>query len=319
MPVLYLSDADIEPLEFDAGDVRRAMRDAFAAYADGHILMAPKTSTVVSPGHAFFTMAAVDVPAGYAGMKWIGMVPPGGAAQRNINASLLLSSVASGEMLCLMDGRRATALRTAGMTAVAAQYLARPDSRAIGFVGAGIQAESHLLALRELIPSLRTVRVNSAGSSAAPRFVEFCAALGLTATVATPREVISESDIVLTSVPLRPDSVPFMEASWIRPGAFVAAIDMGRLWIHQGLDALELAVVDEEALKHYSKPGNFVPPMQHAQANLADLASGRHPGRMSDQERIIYFSTGSGVADLAISILIYQRALDAGVGTLLPN
>ncbi|UUZ62208.1 ornithine cyclodeaminase family protein [Polaromonas sp. P1-6] len=318
-PLLYLTGADIASLDFDVRSVRLAIHSAFAAYAAGKLLTESKKSILVGPGHAFQSLSAVDTLSGFAAVKWVGMVPPGGAASININASILLSDVPSGQLRCLMDGGRATALRTAGMTAVAAQFLARQDSTTIGFVGAGIQAEAHLAALHDLLPSLDTVYVNSGRSSTAVQFAERCRAQGMAATVAAEAEVVSRSDIVVTTVPFGPDSRPFLDAAWIRPGAFVAAIDVGRSWKHEGVEAVDVTVVDEAAMKHYAKPGNCIPPLDYAQATLSDLVGGRHPGRSSSDQRIMLFGSGSAVADLAIAVLVYERASAKRIGTLLEN
>jgi ornithine cyclodeaminase/alanine dehydrogenase-like protein (mu-crystallin family) len=316
---LYLSDADVCALELDVRSVRIAVEDAFAAYAAGSLRCVPKTSLPLGPGHAFQSLAAVDAQRGFAAVKWVGMVPPGRAITANINASILLSDAASGQLRTLMDARRATALRTAAMTAVAAQFLAQKSSTSIGFVGAGTQAEGHLAALSEVLPSLRNVLVNSGASPTGERFARRCRDMGYEAKVTGVQETVAESDVVVTSVPLRPNFEPFLDAAWIRPGAFIAAVDLGRSWRHSGLEKVEMTAVDEEAMRHYAKPGNFAPPLQYAHATLADLVSKRHGGRASGDQRVMYFSSGSGVADLAIAMLIRERALAQKVGTLLPT
>ncbi|MEZ2298625.1 ornithine cyclodeaminase family protein [Variovorax sp. RCC_210] len=315
--LLHLTDTDINRLDLDVRSVRGAIHKAFLAYSKGELQTQPKTSIAIGPGHAFQSLVAVDAHRGFAALKWVGMVPPGGAAAVNINASILLSDTASGQLRCLLDGRRATALRTAGMTAVAAQHLAREDSTSIGLVGAGVQAESHLVALKDLLPALRTVYIHSGTSPTGERLAERARALGFEATVTGARETLSQSDVVVTTVPIGPGFEPFLEASWIRPGAFVAAVDLARSWKHEGLRDVDLTVVDEEAMKHYAKPGNLVPALDHADATLADLVGQRHAGREDDRQRVMLFSSGSAVADLAIAILIYERAVFAGIGTRL--
>lgn len=317
--LLHLTDADVRALELDPASVRAAIERAFLASSQGALHAAPKTSIAIGLGHAFQSLIAVDTRSGMAALKWVGMVPPGGPAQVNISASLLLSDTATGQLLCLMDGRHATALRTAGMTAVAAGYLARKDSVDIGFVGAGVQALGHLQALKDLLPALRAVRIHGGASGSAQRLAESARALGLQATCTDAREALLHSDIVVTTVPVGADFVPFLDSAWIRPGAFVAAIDLARSWKHEGLNSFELTVVDDEAMKHYAKPGNLVPDLAHAEATLADLVGGRHPGRADDRQRALLVSSGSGVADLAIATLIYERALAAGVGSSLAH
>lgn len=315
--LLYLTDADVTALGLDVCSVRLAMREAFELYSRGKLRCEPKTSIWIGPGHAFQALTAVDTQHNFAAVKWVGMVAPGGATNVNINASLLLSDTATGQTRCLMDARRATALRTAGMSAVAAQYLARKDSTSIGFIGAGVQAESHLFALSDLLPSLRSLYVHSVPATTAQRLADKGRDLGFAAKVASAQEVVSQSDVVVTTVPLMPGFEPFLDASWIRPGAFVTAVDLGRSWKHEGLSDVDVTVVDEEAMKSYAKPGNFVPALDYAKATLADLVGNRHPGRSNSGERIMLFSSGSAVADLAVAMLIYKQALAKRIGTQL--
>jgi alanine dehydrogenase len=315
--LLYLTDADVCALELDVGSVRAAVHQAFREDSAGKLSREPKTSISIGPGHSFQSLAAVDASRGFAVLKWVGIVPPGGAAAVNISASILLSDVSTGRLRCLMDGRRATALRTAGMTAVAAQYLARKDSISIGFVGAGIQAESHLYALADVLPCLRTVYVTSATTHSAERLAQRSRELGYEAIATTAQDTVEQSDVVVTTVPTVPGFRPFVDAAWLQPGAFAAAVDLGRSWKHAGLAAVDVTIVDEDAMRHYGKCGNFVPELQYAHATITDLAGGRHCGRAGAQERIMLFASGSAVADLAIAELIYERAVAQRAGTQL--
>jgi len=316
---LHLTDKDIAALELEVGEVRQVIHDAFVAYSAGELHTAPKASIRIGPGHAFQSLMAVDARKQVAAVKWIAVVPPSDMPALNINASILLSDTASGRLRCIMDGRRATVLRTAGMTAAAARYLARKDSATIGFIGAGAQAEGHLAALAALLPSLKAVHVNSGASNSATRFADRCRKLGFSARVGDVREILAQSDIVVTTVPLKPDFEPFIDAAWVRPGTFVAAVDLGRSWKHEGLSAFDITAIDEDAMRHHAEPGRFIPALDYAQATLADLVSGRHAGRTGPQQRTILFSGGSAVADLALATLIYERAQAAGLGTQLPS
>ena len=231
-----------------------------------------------------------------------------------MNASILLSDTRTGEILCFMDARRATALRTAGMSAMGAKHLARADSTSVGFIGSGVQAQGHLHAFASTLPSLGSVRIHSADSRSATRFANLAATLGLEASLVPAEDVLSNSDVIVTTVPLSPDFTPFLDATITRPGVFVAAIDLARSWRDETLASMDLIVIDDEGLRHASKPASFIPPLEKADATLNDLVTGEHPGRTGPEQRIILVSSGSAVADLAIGRLIYQKALQAGVG-----
>lgn len=316
--MLYLTNADVMALDIDPEAVRRAVGEAFAAYGQSRVAGAPKASLAVGPGHAFQSLAAVNFASGHAAAKWIGMVPPGGAATVTINAMLLLSDVATGEVLCIMDGRHATGLRTAAMSAEAVRMLARPGSTDLGLVGAGTQALSHVVALARVLPQLRQVRIASRTAASAEKLAATCRTLGLAAETCTPEQAVAASDVVVSTVAVSAGFTPLLDAGWLRPGALAVSVDVGRSWKPEGLGALDLTLVDEEALKHYGQPGNMIPPLAHAQGTLAELACGRHPGRTQADQRILFVSSGSAVADLAIASLAYQRAIASGKGMVLP-
>ncbi|HVZ45191.1 MAG TPA: NAD(P)-binding domain-containing protein [Ramlibacter sp.] len=317
--LLHLTDADVRALGLDARAVREAVRDAFLSYSSGTIRCEAKTVLGLGEGHSFQSLSAADTQRRCAVLKWVGVVPPGAGETTNIHASMLLSDADTGRVLCLMDARRATAWRTAAMSALAAQHLARAESTVIGFVGAGTQAGNHLAALLEVLPNLKAVRATSATGRSAERLVRQAREFGLDASVCGAQEAVSGSDVVVTTVPLRAGFAPFIDAAWLRAGGFAAAVDLGRSWKRDGLASMDVTAVDESALRHYGKPGGLVPSLEHAEATLVDLVAGRHPGRGGARERTMFFSSGSAVADLAVAMLIHERALAHGAGTWLAD
>ena len=118
---------------------------------------------------------------GYAAVKWYGYI--GNNARRGLpdfDPLLILSSIETGLPLAVLDGRWITAVRTAAITAAAATVLAKPDSRSVGFVACGTQAEANLLALRGRFAFERVVAY-SRNRDTAERFAEKARELGLMA------------------------------------------------------------------------------------------------------------------------------------------
>src|SRR5262245_65826622 len=69
----------------------------------------------------------------------------------SINSLVTLLDGNTGVPLAVMDGNWITAVRTAGVSAVAAKRLARPDSSIAAFVGCGVQARTHADALAAVL------------------------------------------------------------------------------------------------------------------------------------------------------------------------
>ncbi|MEI6724581.1 MAG: ornithine cyclodeaminase family protein, partial [Betaproteobacteria bacterium] len=155
--LLYLSEAEVAGASIPLDRLREVVAEAFAEQARGTARAASKSVLTLGPGHVFQAKPAVLQASGYAGMKWFGLVPAAQTTGPTICSLIILSDVKSGAPLAVMGGNWITATRTGAMTAIAAQSLARADSETIGFVGCGVQARSHLDAMRLVLPRLRSV------------------------------------------------------------------------------------------------------------------------------------------------------------------
>src|SRR4051812_26083267 len=143
----------------------------------------------IGRGHVFQAKPAVLRDANLAGMKWFGLVPSSQTTGPTISSLIVLSDMKTGEMLAVMGGDSITATRTAAMSAIAAQSLARAESESIGFVGCGVQAHSHLDALHRVLPNLSRVIACSRTERSANRLADAARSLGLEASIThDPRE-----------------------------------------------------------------------------------------------------------------------------------
>lgn len=311
--LLYLDEAAVTGLVSDPAAIREAVAAAFAAHGRTPALTKPKLSLDVRPGHAFQSMCAASAALGLAVNKWYGFTEDG------IDASLAINDYATGRLLAVMDANALTGVRTAAMSAAAAVHLADPASRAIGFVGCGLQAGSHLAAMRAAFPSLASVRAFSRTRASAERFAQTARAAGLDALAETDcAALIAESDIIVTSVPMRPGFEPFLDARRLKPNAFVAAVDVGRSWIGASLAAFDHVCVDDR-----SQAGDYAGLLGHRPApgfdgDLAALCGGGE-GRHAPPGRSLFLFRGFALADLAVAALVYERALQDGAGRFLPR
>jgi ornithine cyclodeaminase/alanine dehydrogenase-like protein (mu-crystallin family) len=113
--------------------------------------------------------------------------------------------------------------------------------------------------------------------------------------------------------------VPFLDADWVKPGGFVAAIDLGYSWRRESLESLDRVVTDD---MEQNGPGGPVAlncnPARY-DADLGELAAGLKPGRTSSHERNAFISSGFGLGDLAAAVLVYEHARAKGMGRVLPR
>lgn len=321
--VLYLSRADIEALALDETALRESVLAAFRANHDDRGISKPKLAFDIGPGHAFQSLSAASAALGVASKKWLGMAPSPDGGGANIDALVALNDFATGRLLAIMDGNELTAVRTAAMSAAAATSLARADSRTIGFVGCGIQAHAHLPAMKALLPGLDTVLAYGRGRASTQRFADFAAAQGFAVETFAEDEaqaLVSGSDIVITSVPTKAGFKPFLSPGWLKPGSFVAGVDIARSWIPDRLRDLDILATDDHAQQATTAAlSPTVGPLGSFDADLSELAAGTKPGRTSPEQRAMFVFRGYAVADLAVAASVYKAATEQGIGTHLPR
>ncbi len=317
--LIYLSEADVAGASIPLDRLREVVADAFAAQARGTARAAPKSVLTLGPGHVFQAKPAVMREAGFAGVKWFGLVPSAQTSGPTICSLIVLSDVPTGRTLAVMGGNWITATRTGAMTAIAAQSLARADSESIGFVGCGVQAYSHLDAMRLVLPGLRRVTAYSRTEASARKFVAAANALGMQAQrTLEPREAVEGMDVVITTVPEGAATLEFLDTAWLAPGAFAGAVDLGRSWKRATLRGVDILATDEhEQSRALAAMGrmSFAGPYE---ADLAELTTGARPGRTSDKQRAMFVFSGHALADLAAAQVVYETALERNLGVRLP-
>ena len=134
------------------------------------------------------------------------------------HATILLFKPETGEPLAAMDGRLITEVRTAAVSAVATQRLAKPDASVLGIIGSGVQARSHLEALR-LVREFEEVRVWSPRHSPAVAREH-----GVRAAVSAEEAVRGADVLVVATTSL----TPVLAGEWLAPGAHVNAVGAPR-------------------------------------------------------------------------------------------
>ena len=163
---LLLTERDVRAV-LPMADLIDAMARALGEFSAGRVVQPVRQVLEVGAGSAFFGVmpAAIDEPA-TAGAKLVTVYP--GNHERGLPshlATIVLLDHATGALVALLDGRYITEARTAAVSAVSVKYLARPDARVLAIIGSGVQAHSHLGAIRHVRP-LAEVRVWSPHRSA---------------------------------------------------------------------------------------------------------------------------------------------------------
>lgn len=312
-PLLYLSHRMLEGLAVSTGDVIDSIEHLIRGRSRAQVWNAPKA--VMLPPDGRYMMAALcaadDPP--YLAVKSAVLNPRNREhGLPDINAVVTLLDSVTGLPLAIVDGNWVTAVRTAGLSAVAAKRLARPDASIAAFIGCGVQAHSHLHAFSALFP-LKDVRAFGRGTANRDGFCQAAGALGLSAVAcATAREAVSDADLVITSVTFSQQLVPFLDARWLQPGVFAAVADLAVPWIQDSMSAFDRIVIDDLE-QEAQAPKPLVDPALVA-GDLTGLVNGAIGGRSFDREKTAFVFRGLALGDLALAALAYERARQSGKG-----
>ena len=310
--IRHLSRRDVQRLAVCAGEIADRLEKLLVAERAGDAWEAPKSS--IAPGDGRFSLALLSAARepSLSVLKTVGL-SPGNTARGlpHIGGVIVVHDGESGLPVAVLDAEHITGVRTAAISLVAARRLARAESSSIGFIGCGVQAESHLDALASELPIERIVAFSRRRESAEA----LCARAqdaGIGGRVTEDAgDAIGGVDIAVSSIPDRPGFRPFLDAGRLDPGAFAIGVDLGRSWIPGTLCAFDRVVVDD-LRRHAGAPIVTAVPVD---GDLVTLIG--EPRRTDCTSRIAFMFRGVGLGDLAAASICLQRARERGVGTVL--
>jgi alanine dehydrogenase len=317
-----LSRSDVAEL-LGLQDCIEAVEHAFRLHAEGRTFGPGVLGIHAMEGSFHIKAAGLTGDRGYFAAKTNANFPqnPHRFGLPTIQGAVLLADATTGALLAVMDSASVTALRTGAATAVAAKFLARPEARTATIVGCGAQGEVQLAAIAAVLP-LQHARVLDVDHARAERLAAHAATtLGIPVEAAKDlRAALAQSDVCVTCTPSRS---AFLGARDVRPGTFIAAVgadSQGKQELEPELVASATLVVDvlEQCaeigeLQHALAAGLLTRDRVHAE--LADVVTGRRPGRTRDDEITVFDSSGTALQDVAAAVAVYEKARVLGRGT----
>jgi len=310
--------ADLLPMEACIEAVERAFRLHGEGRAEPPGILGMRTDQ----GSFHIKAGILDLGRRYFAAKTNANFPgnPARFGRPTIQGVVLLADADQGSPLALMDSGEITALRTGAATAVAARHLSRADAAVATVCGCGLQGGAQLRALAAVRPLTRAYAVDTEPGRAALFARDMSMALGFEVSAVTDLHAAAlASDICVTCTPSRE---PILDAGAVGPGTFIAAVGADnelKQEIHPALMASCAIVVDvlEQAatigdLRHALAAGAVT--IDDVRAELGQVVAGVRPGRRSDDEIVIFDSTGMALEDVAAAAAVYERAVRAGRG-----
>ncbi len=321
--VLILEAEEIPGL-LDVKSIIGAVEEAFREKALGYVQMPPK-QYIFFEGGDWRIMPAYIPSLGLAGVKTVGVNPSNpDRGLPTVIAVIELIDPETGHPLAIMDGTLITAWRTGAAGAIAAKHLAPPGATVMGIIGAGVQGRMQAVFTIHALPSITRIKVYDLRRENAKRLADMLEReYGVDAIVVEDASAaVRGVDVLTTCTPARR---PIVRREWVEPGLLINAIGAdapGKEELNPDIlidakiivDDVEQAVHSGEVNVPISK--GYIG-IQDIYAELGEVVAGLKPGRIDDDEIIVFDSTGLAIQDVAAASVVYRRAINERLGRLI--
>lgn len=318
--LLVLSEVDIAAV-LPMSDVIEAVEQALRAQAKDDVVQPVRTAVRTSSG--WFGAMPCSIEGAGLGAKLVTFFPDN--AKRGLHthdAVICVFDTETGAPAAVLDGRLITELRTAATTAIATRALAAQGATVAAMIGTGVQARSHVQALRST-GMLRELRVWGRTPENANALARWTETLGIKASVfETIGAACAGAHVVCT---VTPSMIPIVEESDVEAGTHVnavggstpvmqelspALIGKARLFV----DTLEGAMRESGDILRAIEAGTLG--NEPELVRLCDVVAGTAPGRRSRDEITVFKSLGMAIEDIACASVAVRRAREKKIGVL---
>jgi ornithine cyclodeaminase/alanine dehydrogenase-like protein (mu-crystallin family) len=295
---LFLNEEQVRE-HLRMSDLIPAMEKALIDFSAGRVTQPVRSIISIDPPGGFLGLMPALAPDGL-GLKAVTFYPAN--AERGIPthmATIFLVDPQTGTPLAIMDGRLITEMRTAAVSAAATKLLASPDAKVLAILGSGVQARSHVEAVR-IVRQFEEIRVWSPTRENAAGF-----AADIDGKSMPAEDAVRGADVVVTATNSK---TPVLKGSWLKLGCHVNAVGACRPDWRELDDAAMANVVfvdsREGALK---ESGDVILSGAKIYAELGEALAGKVPSRAN--ETTIFKSLGMAVEDIAAATLVYHSYL----------
>jgi alanine dehydrogenase len=315
---LLLTEADVRRL-LTTPMALSAVEESFRRLATGTAIMHPRHRLHV-PGKSYLHyMAAADATAGYMGMKVYT------SAREGLRFVVPLFHLDSGDMVALIEADFLGQMRTGAASGVATRLLSRADSKIVGIIGTGLQARTQLEAISS-VRKIAEVRAYGRDVQRREHFAnEMSSRLKLPVkAIASAEEAVEGVDILVASTTA---TQPVVEGRWLKSGTHINAIGANfpqkRELDSDAVGRCDMIAVDSRE-QSQMESGDLIQAFGenrerwNAVRELADIVSGKVPGRTNAEQITLFKSNGIAIEDIVVAGQIYEAARKQGIGKEIP-
>jgi len=295
--LLFLNENQVRE-HLQMAELIPAMEKALIEFSAGKVTQ-PVRSVInvdVAAATGFLGLMPALTPDGL-GLKAVTFYPSN--AERGIPthmATILLVDPETGTPLAIMDGRLITEMRTAAVSAAATKLLASREAKILAILGSGVQAHSHVEALR-LVRDFEEIRVWSPTCEHAERFAK-----EISATATSVEEGVRGADVIVT---VTNSKTPVLKGAWLKRGCHVNAIGACRPdWRELDDEAMSNVIFVDSREAALKESGDVILSGAKIYAELGEALAGKVPARAN--ETTIFKSLGMAIEDIAAAMLVYR-------------
>jgi ornithine cyclodeaminase/alanine dehydrogenase-like protein (mu-crystallin family) len=316
-----ISGRDVKKL-LTVEDVLKAVEETFIGLKNNNVYHPIKDPMWLndSKTNMLLAMPAFLKDKKLAGVKWVNMFKEQQPGYPTVGGTLLtLNHSENGSPYAIMEATTITTMRTAGgHGAIAAKYLAKKDSRILAIIGCGEEAKAGADALLRLF-ALEAVQVFDIRREAMEEFKGYVSQRIQTIICKSAQEAVLNADIVMTVTTSRKPVVMF---EWLPRGCTVLGLyslydfdptgaKKSDKWVLGSKQTDKHQIIFDPLLKEHRLS------MEDVYADLGEIITGCLPARENDQEIILYSCLGMGALDAAVGQIVYERAVEQNIGTVI--
>ena len=236
-----------------------------------------------------------------------------------ITATVLVLDPDTGAPKAFMDGTSLTAIRTGAGGGLAADLLARQNSKTVGLFGAGVQARAQLqavMAIRKIEYVNLISRTQTSAENIATEISNWTDAPKVNIAV-SPQEVVENADIVICATT---SATPLFDGKNIKPGAHITAVgtfvpEKREVDTTTITRAKRIVVDSREAC--LEEAGDLIIPNAQIDAEIGEIVNGDKQGRQSEDEITFFKSVGVAVQDAVAAAAVLAEAEAKELGALI--
>jgi ornithine cyclodeaminase/alanine dehydrogenase-like protein (mu-crystallin family) len=310
--ILILNRNDVQKL-LDLDELMNALVEGFTSISQGNAVT-PNRNQVIIPDVGYLMAMPAWTPGSMIGVKLITVFHENHKVGLPGHQALISTfDPATGTPLAIMDGIYITAMRTAAGSALSAKHMARKDARVLTIIGAGVQGKSHLQVVSR-VRSFAEIRIASFFYQDAQKLAR---EHPQARAVESFEEAVRGADVICLCTT---SSTAVIKPDWIAPGAHITSVGFSPPGSELPLDMIPHCRLVVETRRSFEPPPTGCCELAGLDSStgteLGELFLRIKPGRQTEDEITLYKSMGHAIEDLAAANLVYLRARQQGLGSI---